>query len=180
MYLTALEFNKGTNMEVKSTLLTLSLTFGLIPFVNATAQSSTSTQEMERIEVIGEVTLGGYKKQIINAKKDFYSLFNELTENSALKVKCKKEKKSSSNVRAEVCTPAYYSKVHVPYSSLSHAMSGAGNPIHEKRLSNYRDIHIDELTSLVNSNDELREKFFAYTNLLEKYQTKRAAQKICD
>ncbi len=167
-------------MEVKNTLLTLSLAIGLIPLVNATTQSSPATQEMERIEVIGEVTLGGYKKQIINAKKDFYTLFNELTENSALKVKCKKEKKSSSNVRAEVCTPAYYSKVHVPYSSLSQAMGGGGNPIHEKKLSKYRDIHIDELTSLVNSNDELREKFFAYTNLLEKYQSKRAAQKVCE
>lgn len=71
MYLTALEFNKGINMEVTSTLLTLSLTFGLIPLVNATAQSSTSTQEMERIEVIGEVTLGGYKNKSSMLRKTF-------------------------------------------------------------------------------------------------------------
>ena len=143
-----------------------------------TESSEIDSSEIERIEVIGELTLSGYKQQIIAAKKDFFSLYNDLTKNGALKVKCRTERKLGSNVRTDVCTPVYESLVHVPRSSIADFFRGELDTIIDKKLKKYQDKQIDELTVLVNSNEELRAKFFEYSTALEKYQAKRASQKL--
>lgn len=163
---------------------TIGLIWGLMTslvFTTTNVQAGSQdvkNDEMETIEVVGEVTLAGYKQQIANAKKDFFSLYNDLTKDGELKVKCRKERKSGSNVRAEVCTPVYESIIYVPRNSIADFMSGELDPIIDIKVKKYQDKQIDELTSLVNSNEELRAKFFQYTSLLEKYQAKRASQKL--
>ncbi len=167
-------------MEARTIALTLGLMTSLaFTTTNAQAESQdVKTDDMETIEVVGEVTLAGYKQQIANAKKDFFSLYNDLTKDGELKVKCRKERKYFSNVRSEVCTPVYESIIYVPRNSIADLMSGQLDPITDIKLKKYQNKQIDELTSLVNSNEELRAKFFEYSSLLEKYQAKRASQKL--
>lgn len=166
-------------MKITTIGLTLGFMSSLVFTANAQAGSqNTEVEEMEKIVVVGEVTLAGYKQQIANAKKDFFSLYNDLTKNGDLKVKCRKERKLGSNVRTDVCTPVYESLVHVPRSSIADFFRGELDPIIDKKLKKYQDKQIDELTVLVNSNEELRAKFFEYSTALEKYQAKRASQKL--
>lgn len=167
-------------MEARTIALTLGLMTSLA-FTTTNVQAGSQDakpDDMETIEVVGEVTLAGYKQQIANVKKDFFSLYNDLTKDGELKVKCRKERKYFSNVRSEVCTPVYESIIYVPRNSIADLMSGELDPITDIKLKKYQNKQIDELTSLVNSNEELRAKFFEYSSLLEKYQAKRASQKL--
>ncbi len=166
-------------MNTRKTILLLMI--GLCTCV--TANATTENTEIERIEVIGELTLGGYKQQIIAAKKDFYTLYNQLTENAELKVKCQKQKISGSNLRKEVCRSVYESNVgNYAYSKnpqkldILQIMDGSLDGIKQKKLDAYQKKHIENMRQLVNKNDELKQRFINYVTLKEKYKSKRLAQ----
>lgn len=148
-----------------------------------TESSEIENSEIERIEVIGELTLSGYKQQIIAAKKDFYALYNQLTDNAELKVKCQKQKVSGSNLRKEVCHSVYESIVgnyalskNPQKSDILQIMDGSLDGIRQKKLDAYQQKHLENMRHLVNNNDELKQLFVDYANLREKYHAKRLAQ----
>lgn len=171
-------------MNTIKKVLLLMVGLGVCATANATTESSErDSSEIERIEVIGELTLSGYKQQIIVAKKDFYALYNQLTDNAELKVKCQKQKISGSNRRKEVCHSVYESNVgnyafskNPQKSDILQIMDGSLDGIKQKKLDAYQQKHLENMRHLVNSNDELKQLFFDYTNLREKYHAKRLAQ----
>lgn len=163
-------------MDTNKTKFTLLL----LPFIasvitNTYAQESTSHNEVERIEVVGQIDAVGYKKRAIKAKQDFYALYNEMTQDGMLKVKCKKEiKPGSGKIRITVCEPAFEAKISTRNMPIADRLLQLPDPVREEKIKQYKEKQLDHLLALVNGNDELRSKFLTYVDLVKKYKTKRA------
>ncbi len=72
-----------------------------------TENKSNEDEDVEVIGVVGEKPLAFFRKQMEIAELDFYDLFNELAEEEKYKIKCRKERKTGSNMIKKVCYPQY-------------------------------------------------------------------------
>lgn len=163
-------------MDVKVSFLSVIIISSTITFANnANANEPAKHKEIERIEVVGEIDSVGYKKRAIKAKQDFYALYNQMTQDSMLKVKCKKEiKPGSGRIRVTVCEPAYEAKITPRNMKLADSLLQLPDPVREAKVKKYKNKQLEHLVTLVNSDEELKTKFLNYVELVNKYKAKRA------
>lgn len=93
--------------------VTLATRLGLIPvillgfssFVNS--QSEEKQDEIEVVDVVGQRPLSYYRKQLVETELAFYDMYNALTDQKELKIRCRIEKPSGSHIARKVCYPQY-------------------------------------------------------------------------
>ncbi len=93
--------------------VTLATRLGLIPvillgfssFVNS--QSEEKHDEIEVVDVVGQRPLSYYRKQLVETELAFYDMYNALTDQKELKIRCRIEKPSGSHIARKVCYPQY-------------------------------------------------------------------------
>ena len=70
--------------------------------------STTSSQEVEVIEVTGKRPVSFFKKLVNSAELNFYELYNDITTNRKFKVECKQVARHSfSRIKERKCIPAF-------------------------------------------------------------------------
>lgn len=160
-------------MDVQKSLFTLTLLSAYV-FSAKQAIAQEQSAHIERIEVVGELTVSGYKNRLEKVQKDFFELYNQATEDTMLKILCRKEiKPGTGRIRIEVCTPAYESKLSPRYMSIAGTIQEVPDPIRQKRTKDYKAKHLTHMTMLVNTNKELRDKFTDFVELTKKLNDKQ-------
>lgn len=87
----------------------LAITFALT-FVSCAltyAQSDTSSEDVEVVDVVGQRPLSHYRKQLVETELAFYDMYNALTDVKEFKIRCRTEKPSGSHIARKVCYPQY-------------------------------------------------------------------------
>ena len=93
--------------------VTLTTCLGLIPvillffstFVHS--QSEEKQDDIEVVDVVGQRPLSYYRKQLVETELAFYDMYNALTDQKELKIRCRIEKPSGSHIARKVCYPQY-------------------------------------------------------------------------
>ena len=86
-----------------------SIAFVLMLFANpfSYAQTDTSAEDIEVVDVIGQRPLSYYRKQLVQTEMAFYDMYNALADVKEFKIRCRTEKPSGSHIARKVCYPQY-------------------------------------------------------------------------
>ncbi|GEM_PF-1635072 len=95
-------------MKIHAGLFGFALVLQLIS-ASALAQQSDSSEILEEIVVIGELTPSRLRFQMERAQDDIYRLFNQLLDDKEYKVNCKSEAGTGSYILRRGCEPAFLS-----------------------------------------------------------------------
>lgn len=71
------------------------------------AQTDTSSEDVEVVDVVGQRPLSHYRKQLVETELAFYDMYNALTDVKEFKIRCRTEKPSGSHIARKVCYPQY-------------------------------------------------------------------------
>ena len=85
--------------------LILAILLGFSTFVHS--QSEEKQDEIEVVDVVGQRPLSYYRKQLVETELAFYDMYNALTDQEELKIRCRIEKPSGSHIARKVCYPQY-------------------------------------------------------------------------
>lgn len=137
----------------------------------AASNNSGATPELKE-------STGYYKKQLVKAEDNFYDLFNELTENEAFRVKCKRKTidDSFSRIKKRVCESKFKKLVEkgklvqindaFPELNITRMETKEQKLRQFDRLKRMQSAHIEELVA---KHDTLRAKYDAYSAAKKTY-----------
>lgn len=142
-------------------------------------------EDIETIEIVADKTAawtkGDFKKEVFKLEKQFYALYNTLTDDPMLKVQCrKKAKEGTRSIKVQVCEPAYKTRVHVNLLSLKDAGSLHFKVVRNEKMKRYSKQQMEHVNKLMMSNQALRGKLEKYVSLNEEYQEILSAAKDDD
>ena len=118
-------------MKIQTGISGFALMFQFLT-VSVLAQGSTSSEVLEKIEVLeeiivtGELTPSRLRFQIDRAQDDIYRLFNQLLDDKDYKVNCKKEASTGSYILTRGCEPAFLSNERARHTAHTVAVWRSG------------------------------------------------------
>jgi hypothetical protein len=74
---------------------------------SASVISATSNDDVEIIDVVGKRPLFYFKQEMGKAELDFYDAFNKLADEKKFIVRCRREKRTGSNISSKICHPQF-------------------------------------------------------------------------
>lgn len=133
-------------------------------------------EDVEVIGIVGKKPLAYFRSQMEMAELGFYDLFNELAEEEKFKIKCRKEKKTGSNMTQRVCYPQYLLD---RFAQETQDALNSGRPYPtlediESLVHKEREASNAYAEKLVTENPKLLEKLIALNNSQALYEKKKA------
>lgn len=172
-------------MDVTKKIATISLSLALasLPAVAWTQiEQERVDDDIERIEIVAtKVDTWSrleFKNEVFKLEKQFYSMYNQLTQDPMLKVRCsKKPKEGTRSILISVCEPAYNYKLSVALNSKDDRDALAGRMARQQKMEKYKKKQLKHVTSLLKSNDVLRQKMEKYMSLNKEYEEMLSSSK---
>ena len=165
----------------------LELSFLWVAATSLNAQEQTMTEEptedVEVVEVYGQIPLGELENILQEAQMDFMKLFNEYNDNPLFEVTCQRIAQTGSNLKREYCEPNFVGKArNAEYQRLSYEYPRKiriGNPTDaqvEKASAKDGDSAMDHMVKLLNENEELRNKYLEFVAAKKAYENRKGSQ----
>ncbi|QZO11648.1 hypothetical protein [Pseudoalteromonas piscicida] len=164
-------------------LLVISISFA----VSASASIENKYKEpIERIEVYGEKPRYILKFEMEDAKKDFYDLYNKLTEDDSFKTKCEKKARLGSKIKSFGCETRFtkssfhnITKQHIQLNTDLRHPAAALRYLSMPDISDVysvtntkRKAHKEDIFKQINENPELKEAFIHFAKKYTAYESK--------
>ena len=156
-------------------------------FVNVVV-ADTST-EIESIEVIGKKPLSLLKKDFIKAEDNFYNAYNALVKDREMQMDCKMQSiHDFTRVKKRICVPNFFETIRSDEmdkavdriggrTSISNIMNAVPDNASARRRVGEKNKDMANLMSeLIKKNKSLAEKYLAYLNAKNKYETEKSTE----
>jgi hypothetical protein len=156
-------------------------------FVNVVV-ADTST-EIESIEVIGKKPLSLLKKDFIKAEDNFYDAYNALVKDREMQMNCKMQSiHDFTRVKKRICVPNFFETIRSDEmdkavdriggrTSISNIMNAVPDNASARRRVGEKNKDMANLMSeLIKKNKSLAEKYLAYLNAKNKYETEKSTE----
>ena len=139
-------------------------------------------EQTERISVVGQRPLGLLRETMVEARYDFFDMFNALNEKPEFEIHCRKESKIGRRVKMKVCEAQYVidmrAEVNGQKRRLSNLAGGTVTQVDDRELHTYLDeLHKaadDEKIRLISKNPKLMEQFMKLVKSEKQYKEKHA------
>ncbi|MFT5924880.1 MAG: hypothetical protein ACI9LE_001880 [Paraglaciecola sp.] len=141
----------------------------------ASVTSTTLSDDIEIIDVVGERPLLYFKKEVGKAELDFYDTFNILAKEKKFIVRCRREKRLGSNISSKVCHPQFVLD-RMAQETQDALQTGAPFPSWDDIEFAVREEQAESIAyveKLVKENPQLLNKLIALNDKQSKYEAKK-------
>jgi len=147
------------------------------------SQSESSDENVEKVEIVGKKSSGLRRKELYKFEDEFFDSYNDLVGKNELKIDCGYHKRTWSNVKVRACIPRYVG-IAVSNELTDSASAMRGGLQASSMLSGVPDVAMikknkaklekeasKRMAELINENPKLAEKYLAYLNAKEKFNS---------
>lgn len=146
--------------------------------------ADTPSDDVEVIEVYGQVPLGTLKSMMKEAERNFMKSFNDYNDDPLFEFTCTRKAKTGSHIKKETCEPNYLTKARSNLYQYQTVPSHLGNALirnpteaQVKRSSKSdKQLAEEHMKKILSENEELQEMYAKYQHARKAYVKTKLSQ----
>lgn len=138
-------------MKLTRSILALTVVVMTLPTVASGQGESASTQADENIVLASQKSPRELRRDLWQAEKDFYAIYNRLNDDGLYDVRCSREAPTGSVIKIQTCRPKFLDRA-LREGEIKNAESLASNTEITEKMATFRE----NLEALVAENPELQ------------------------